>query len=119
MYSSIKSPTAWQLLPVQTLTRLPSWPAPSLAIPAIRVAVCRVSSPACSAEIPRKRCLRPPRKGTRSPPLVSNLRKRPVKRKASLARLDTRGRLRVPVRGGRRQRFLGISAEHAGEETLH
>src|SRR5260370_19201818 len=33
--------------------------------------------------------------------------------------LDPRGRLRVPVRGGRRQRFLGISAKHAGEEPLH
>src|ERR1019366_435945 len=32
--------------------------------------------------------------------------------------LDTGGCLRVPVRG-RRQRFLGISAEHAGEEPLH
>src|SRR5271157_1321534 len=34
-------------------------------------------------------------------------------------RLDTGGRLRVPVGGGRRQSFLGISAEHAGEEPLH
>src|SRR6202521_2439433 len=34
-------------------------------------------------------------------------------------RLDTGCGLRVPVRGGRRQSLLGISAEHAGEELLH
>src|SRR5208282_2336886 len=36
-----------------------------------------------------------------------------------LLRLDTVGRLLVPVRGGWRQRFLGISAKHPGEEALY
>src|ERR1700736_5089060 len=31
-------------------------------------------------------------------------------------RLNTSGRLGVPVRSGRRQRFRGIAAEHSGEE---
>src|ERR1035441_8383092 len=86
MCSSTKSPTAWRHHPALTITRLPSWPAPSLMIPATIRAACRGSSHACSAEIPRKRCLRPP-SGTRRPPPVSKLRRRQGKRKACLARL--------------------------------